>query len=207
MIKFFVTAVFVSLFSLALANKPTSDGNIIHCTVYIESKCRDTNNFMEDNLVPTFDMLKNTGRFNLTVIPFGKARCLPKKTGDFACSCQHGADECELNSLQNCAIHYHKTPNSFMPIISCIQGEANLDSAIEKCKLEYLRECASGPQGRALLAEAGLKTRELDPKMTFVPWVVLDGKRAYYHRNIDKEVCGRLEPMPEECREIFKRRI
>jgi hypothetical protein len=140
-------------------------GNTVHVSIYMEAQCPDTSRFIKRQLIPTWQRLRSTGRVEFNIVPFGKARCEPAGDNDFKCECQHGNDECELNQLMNCAIHEFGTPDHYIPIIGCIQGSDNLESAMKKCiqngnYRQYetrLNECANGPRGRHLLALAGQK--------------------------------------------------
>uniref|UniRef100_A0AC34QGA4 Gamma interferon inducible lysosomal thiol reductase n=1 Tax=Panagrolaimus sp. JU765 TaxID=591449 RepID=A0AC34QGA4_9BILA len=169
------------------ANKviDTQSGNVVHVSIYMEAQCPDTSRFISKQLLPTFQHLKSTGRVEIELVAFGKARC--ERTGDdFKCYCQHGSDECELNQLMNCAIHDLGFAESYVPLIGCIQGSNSLGQALEKCvnKGQFqpyatrLKECAEGPRGRHLLALAGQKTAALKPALNFVPWECAEGPRG-----------------------------
>lgn len=191
----------------------TQSGNVIHVAIYMEAQCPDTSRFIKRQLVPTWQHLKNTGRVEYEIIPFGKARCEKTPEGDdFKCECQHGNDECELNALMNCAIEELGFPDSYIPLIGCIQGSDSLATALEKCvdKGEYkskastLKKCGEGRRGRHLLALAGQRTTALNPALNFVPWVMLEGRRehdAFYA--LEENVCKRLDPKPSECQPIL----
>ena len=61
-------------------------------------------------------------------------------------------------------------------------------------------KCATGRRGRLLLALAGKKTAALDPPLTSVPLVYLDGQKsidALYE--FEEAVCEKLNPKPKEC--------
>lgn len=64
-----------------------------------------------------------------------------------------------------------------------------------------LLRCASGPEGRKLLAKAGIETSRLDPPMNFVPWITINGKRsgdAFY--DLKKNLCDAMKPtLPPQC--------
>lgn len=115
----------------------------------------------------------------------------------------------------NCAIHEFQSPDHYIPLIGCIQGSDNLESAITKCITngnyrQYetrLRECANGPRGRHLLALSGQKTAALIPPLSFVPWVMLEDKRvvdAFYA--LEENVCNRFDPRPDECQPVANNR-
>jgi interferon gamma-inducible protein 30 len=186
-------------------------GNTVHVSIYMEAQCPDTSRFIKRQLVPTWQRLRSTGRVEFNIVPFGKARCEPVNDNDYKCECQHGEDECLLNQLMNCAMHEFGSPDHYIPIIGCIQGSDNLESAIKKCiengnYHQYearLRQCATGPRGRHLLALAGQKTAALKPALTFVPWVMLENERvvdAFYA--LEENVCKKFEPRPDECQRV-----
>uniref|UniRef100_A0A914WSP6 GILT-like protein C02D5.2 n=1 Tax=Plectus sambesii TaxID=2011161 RepID=A0A914WSP6_9BILA len=197
-----------SLFRKAV-DLPTraSAKSIVNLDAYIEAKCPDTTRFVQSQLWPTWQKLGKSARFHVTLIPFGKARCHPKDD-DFQCDCQHGPNECILNQLMNCLIEAHPRTETHLPHIRCIQGKQDLNDARASClegrdelNLKRLMECADGPRGRRLLALAGEKTQALNPKMYFVPWTVVDGKRTEAALDdLTALVCSRLtDPKLEEC--------
>jgi interferon gamma-inducible protein 30 len=185
---------------------PSKPGNTVAIGIYMEAQCPDTTRFITKQLIPTWNQLRTSGRLQMTIVPFGKARC-QQVDNDFKCDCQHGERECELNQLMNCAIDQLVYPDLYIPIIGCIQGKTDLNNAYQTCieknkqlHPEKLLDCAKGTRGRHLLALAGQKTVALNPALTFVPWVMLDGERnidAFYALN--ENVCKKLEPRPQEC--------
>ncbi|VDM77094.1 unnamed protein product [Strongylus vulgaris] len=180
--------------------------NSVKLDVYIASQCPDTTRFVRTQLMKAWSMLSHTGRIELTMVPFGKARCIARGD-DFECSCQHGPNECILNQLMNCVIDRVGFPEKTVPIVNCIQGKGSLDDAMRSCiannallNENQMRECASGPRGRRLLALAGAQTAALRPPLDFVPWVVVNDVRnvdAFY--DLTENLCKSLEPAPEEC--------
>ncbi|CAI4232180.1 unnamed protein product [Auanema sp. JU1783] len=184
----------------------SSKMNTVNLEIYMESQCPDTSRFIHKQLNKAWASLGDTGRIDMTIIPFGKARCI-EKGDDFECSCQHGANECILNQLMNCVIDRIGFPDKYVPIVECIQGKQNLDVAMSQCinnnpilNAKQMLECANGSRGRRLLALAGSKTVGLKPAMTFVPWIVIDGERnsdALY--DLTENLCKKLEPAPEAC--------
>ncbi|KAJ1367470.1 hypothetical protein KIN20_028384 [Parelaphostrongylus tenuis] len=181
--------------------------NKVSLEIYMESKCPDTSRFMHKQLMKSWSMLSNTGRIELTMIPFGKARCVATAGDDYKCTCQHGKDECILNQLMNCVIERITVPDRTVPIIDCIQGRNNLNDAMTSCVSnnalldhQWMRDCATGPTGRRLLAMAGARTVALKPALDFVPWIIIDGERnsdAYY--DLTENLCKKLKPAPDEC--------
>lgn len=158
--------------------------NTVSLEIYIESQCPDTTHFMRKQFYPAWQKLSGTGRVDLKVIPFGKARCTPRDD-DFSCQCQHGPGECELNQLMNCVIEEIGFPEKYVPIVNCIQGKWDMEQTKREClssqpqlPVNKLMECATGPRGRRLLAVSGQKTAGLQPPLDFVPWIIIDGERS-----------------------------
>ncbi|KHN73460.1 GILT-like protein C02D5.2, partial [Toxocara canis] len=182
-------------------------GNIVTASFYIEAQCPDTTRFVHSQLWQAWQKLSSSNRIQWILVPFGKAQCLLQSNNDFSCHCQHGPNECELNQLMNCAIEQLRYPTRYMPLINCIQGRANLLDARKQCldgrhitSVSRLLDCASGPEGRRLLARAGQLTMQLQPPLTFVPWITLDGIRsvdAMY--DLTENLCNSLIPPPPQC--------
>lgn len=186
--------------------------NSVRLEIYMESQCPDTSRFVHKQLMKAWSLLSHTGRVELVLIPFGKARCVAKGDNDFECSCQHQANECILNQLMNCVIDRLGFPDKIVPIVDCIQGKRDLNDAMTSCvsgnsllNEQEMRTCATGPRGRRLLAVAGARTAALRPRLDFVPWIMIDGERnsdALY--DLTENLCKRLEPAPEACSETLQ---
>lgn len=184
--------------------KPRKKGNVISLTVYMEAQCPDTTGFIKRQLLPSWEKLRSTKRIDINLIPFGKASC-ERKADDFECTCQHGKEECDLNSLMNCVIDRIPSPADHVHIIGCIQGMNNMQNAFQTCisghsQADWLWTCANGRRGRYLHALAGQKTAKIGSDFNFVPWVVLNGQRvndAFYA--LLENLCNRLVPKPLQC--------
>lgn len=65
-----------------------------------------------------------------------------------------------------------------------------------------MQKCTMSPHGRQLLAHSGARTAKLQPRLDFVPWVMLDGERvvdALY--GLKENLCKRMDPEPVACRD------
>lgn len=184
--------------------------NMVKLDIYMEAQCPDTSRFFRQQLKKAWDLLGNLNRIELNIIPFGKARCT-EKGNDFECQCQHGPTECEINQLMNCVIDRFGFPHRYLPGVLCMQGKYSLDEAMkcvtENFPSEYnrMRECASGPRGRRLLALSGQKTASLSPAVDFIPWIVINGARnsdALY--DLTQNSCEAMQPMPKTCQEYLR---
>ncbi|CAP35620.1 Protein CBG18106 [Caenorhabditis briggsae] len=183
--------------------------NNVKLDIYMEAQCPDTSRFFRQQLKKAWDLLGRLNRIELNVIPFGKARCT-ERGNDFECQCQHGPTECEINQLMNCVIDRYGFPHIYLPAVLCMQGKYSLDEAM-KCVTEHfpveynrMRECASGPRGRRLLALSGQKTASLTPAIDFIPWIVINGARnsdALY--DLTQNTCEAMQPIPQVCREYL----
>lgn len=124
-----------------------------------------------------YDAAAATFRF----VPWGKA----KRSPEGKVTCQHGPKECELNKLLGCA--QVKQPERYPTTLRCYFASlgktgGGTPAALEKCVADEslfakISACASGAEGAALEAAAGKETLETQKALTFVPWVVVDGKQ------------------------------
>mmetsp|Transcript_2977 Transcript_2977/g.10743 ORF Transcript_2977/g.10743 Transcript_2977/m.10743 type:complete len:174 (+) Transcript_2977:193-714(+) len=143
---------------------------------------------------------------NFTMVPYGNAQRNPR-TGEI--TCQHGPDECTLNKAQNCAIYYGETVDVWWPFVLCTEDltTGGVDS-IARCADENpgldtdtINTCYQGPEGDALLAQAGVVTDNLDPPHTGTPWIVLQGEPLADTSDITASVCEAYtgSPKPAAC--------
>jgi len=71
---------------------------------------------------------------NVTLVPFGNAKYT--STGEL--SCQHGPDECEANSYEQCVIAFYPEFERYFPFYKCV--EADIDS--QRTIPERATQCA-----------------------------------------------------------------
>lgn len=154
----------------------------VHVDVYFESYCPDSIAFVNTQLWPTWQKLQDDEVFTFTLYPYGKATSTPLNDGSYSFNCQHGVRECEVNIIENCVIAYsNDVADVYMPVIHCIeQGRQHLSSSQECVEAggipwEPIRSCWKGDAGNQLMYEAGVATSNLDPAMTWVPWIVVNG--------------------------------
>lgn len=67
----------LNFFQQPPASSTKTLGNVVSLVVYMESQCPDTTGFIKRNLVPTWKKLGHLNRLNVTIVPFGKAKCVP----------------------------------------------------------------------------------------------------------------------------------
>lgn len=125
---------------------------------YIESLCRFSAKFINEQLVPNYDSIKDF----VTVLMYscGKMDITTMRDGSVETNCQHGDQECRGNKLQNCAMHIIKEEADRVSFIGCTME--NVSKYVENityadcCERvgisnDELEACADGPLGDALL--------------------------------------------------------
>ncbi len=170
----------------------------------MESQCPDTTAFIEEQLWPVWQELKDS--IELSVIPFGKASWHATTSGDFSFQCQHGQRECEGNQLMCCGIERLREPRLYLPYIRCVQGREVDDTAdcnrAARLSHRQMITCAKGRQGRILHQRMGVATELLSPRLHYIPWVMIEGVRTTKSlRGLKEQLCLALkekgvEPSP-----------
>ncbi|XP_068617433.1 GILT-like protein 1 [Battus philenor] len=95
---FSLTIYLCFLISLAVADLQTVNGRI-KITVGTTSGCGDTVSFINQQLVPAYELY---GDFlELEIVPWGRTR----RDGNGSLICQFGARDCWANRLHRCALH------------------------------------------------------------------------------------------------------
>ena len=97
-----------------------------------------------------------------------------------------------FTNLKNCLIHFYPKFNQHFQFINCTMAnlEDDLIDVAKSCSLKYsipfdkLNLCANSSLGNQLLHGSGILTESLKPKLTYVPWIIIDNK--YTDVNQDK---------------------
>ncbi|VAH89934.1 unnamed protein product [Triticum turgidum subsp. durum] len=159
-----------------------SGGEKVHVAIYYESLCPYSARFVTNHLLKAYrDGLLDAA--DLTLVPYGNA----KVDAHGAITCQHGPDECLLNTVQACAIDAWPDVKVHLGFIYCVSDlvmknrHREWESCFQKQGLDPkpVTECYKGERGHNLSLEYGRQTAELVPPHQFVPWVVVDGKPLY----------------------------
>ncbi|XP_034952131.1 gamma-interferon-inducible lysosomal thiol reductase-like [Chelonus insularis] len=179
---------------------------IVVVIVYYEALCPDSRNFIIKQLVPTYQKLLDNVAIEL--IPYGKATTTDLPNG-YKFTCQHGPRECEANMIHACAIDIIKNPTVQVNFIACMI-EHNLwpinitRNCAEKMHLDAdsILNCTKSSRGPELLAKYGRMTQSLNPPVSFIPTVTLNGNsydQAAILANLLKEVCKHFKILPAGC--------
>jgi len=203
----------------AIRATPSRDGfRRVDVTYYMESLCPDCAMFGVNELDAAIGNLSEY--MNLEIVPYGNAR-YNAKTAEFLC--QHGPEECEMNTIENCLLLYtHNNLTAYWPFMKCAD-EVVLDSwpnvtgitetIMSQCEKDLpvwvpamkLRMCAATPMGKGLTYEAMRRTDALVPKHVYVPWVTVDGGAVWDDfAHISSIVCAEWiklneQTPPPEC--------
>eukprot|EP00960_Hanusia_phi_P044740 756795-Hanusia_phi.AAC.2 len=148
---------------------------------YMESMCPGckyyTSTVLKDLITnPDFNKL-----VDFKLYPYGNGRI----SGD-AIQCQHGAPECEGNTILACMQSLYpvtETDPGFARAFVCMEESDSLPAEeAKRCaqenKLDYdkIMTCARGDEGKRLAMDAARATENLDPPHEYAPWVTLDGQ-------------------------------
>jgi len=154
----------------------------VNLTVYYESLCSDSINFITTQLFPAWQHFGTDLRVSFR--PFGKAD-FTSYGNSWVFTCQHGPEECHGNKVQACVLDQVNDQEEIVPLIDCLMGSKFPPTAAEECLAELnisttttanVNGCAETDEGSNLLHEIGVETKALDPKLYFVPWVLFNDK-------------------------------
>lgn len=146
----------------------------VHVTLYLEALCPYCAAWLAKSALQ-FD--HDYGSIaKLHVVPWGNARVAPGG----AASCQHGEDECFLNTMYACAIHAYPRTH-WLPLLACASSHyPSVMKAFDKCagragvNATSVRACAESHHGAQLADEARRETEALIPQHSSVPWFVVE---------------------------------
>ncbi|KAG8078358.1 hypothetical protein GUJ93_ZPchr0007g6067 [Zizania palustris] len=195
------TLVLISLSTACAARR-------VSVSVYYETLCPFCSGFVVNDLPRIFrDGLSSIA--DLRLVPFGNGRVSPNGS----ITCQHGEEECQLNSIEACAIRLWPDAQHYFPFIHCIEHLA-LDqkwNAWQSCFQETglppqpVVDCYNSGYGRQLQLQYAAETNALQPPHQFVPWVTVNGRPiGDDYMNLEAYICSAYDsqlPVPEACKE------
>jgi len=171
---------------LTIINIVMSQSNPVNVEVYFESYCPDSIRFINNQLYPAWKKFKGLDVIDLKLFPYGKAE-RDFTDGQYEFSCQHGSKECQVNIIENCVIDVSENNTStYLPIIDCLmrnrrekEPNEDIENCVEQGDMDYnkVQACMESDHGNELLFKAGAATDNLNPRLTYVPWVMINGMR------------------------------
>ncbi|XP_050226684.1 gamma-interferon-responsive lysosomal thiol protein-like isoform X1 [Mercurialis annua] len=181
-------------------------------SLYYEALCPYCRNFIIKPLAEMFqtDLISIV---DLQLIPWGNANLNPNNT----ITCQHGEDECYLNTIHACAINIWPDVMKHFSLIKCMEElqhseitthgvapKLSWQLCADKLNLSrrFIEQCYDSGRGRQLLLQFGNKTDHLKPGHQYVPWVVVNGTPLLNdYDNFVHHVCKAYKggPLPRAC--------
>ena len=160
-------------------------------------KSPDCQNYFQTQIEPSLQILQDANIVNLTLVPFGNAEIDSTRQ---IVMCQHGLDECDANSYEQCVISLNPSPSQYLPVLFCAESnfsrgtKNDLDPSIifEYCAsgLDFalIKGCHDNPVISWELQEEASK---LTPSYhTAVPWVEINGMQIDVENTIlSEEIC------------------
>ncbi|KAB1670055.1 hypothetical protein ES319_1Z203800v1 [Gossypium barbadense] len=163
--------------------------NVTVSLYYETSLCPRCASFISNDLVKVFHTDLHTIT-NLRLVPWSNAEI----------HCQHGEEECHLNTIHSCVIHFWPDVKEHLEFIGCTEQqslkgwpvEALWKNCSEKLRLneEIINECYTTGFGYKLLLQYANETAHLKPAQEYVPWVVVNNQPLRQDfENFVKYVC------------------
>ncbi|KAL3038143.1 hypothetical protein AAZX31_01G113200 [Glycine max] len=198
---------------LLLLVAPSSSGapnEKVTLSLYYESLCPYRADFIVNHLVRLFQ----TGLIsivNLRLVPWGNARIAP----DGTVVCQHGDDECFLNTIEACAITIYPDVVQHFRFVRCLERltlEGRHNQWVNCFQMTGLGtspiDCYTNGNGKAIDQKYAKETAQLNPPHRFVPWVVVNSQALQEdYQNFVTYICRAYKGnvIPNACRSLSTR--
>ncbi|KAF7845281.1 Gamma-interferon-inducible lysosomal thiol reductase [Senna tora] len=179
-------------------------------SVYYESLCPYCAEFIVNSVVKIFqtDLINF---LNLQMVPWGNAFIKPDD-GSFIC--QHGEDECLLNTIEACTIKIYPDVSKHFRFIHCVERltvEGAHNQWMNCFQMSGLDtspiDCYNNGNGKAIEEYYAKQTAQLNPPIRFVPWVVVNNQPLQEdYQNFVSYICRAFKgnPKPEACLSLSK---
>jgi len=222
MMSTLATAAFVLLLSReALGVENAKEKTVVNVELYYEALCGDSVRFVKNQLMPSYSNLKD--HLKVTFVPYGKAtHRRDEETGRWTFMCQHGPAECSGNRAQACALDAIEKNEKAedrqrlsVELVGCVMSATSPSTAVTRCgqtvgltmvTRRRIADCEESTSGDELLAGHGDKTYALEPPLTFVPTIVLNGAYSSKNQsaalsNFQRLICGLIpqDEKPASC--------
>jgi interferon gamma-inducible protein 30 len=156
--------------------------------IYVESLCVYCKQYLEEQVMPTYELLKDY--IDLNVVVFGNTMI---DVANRSLDCQHGVAECDANAYHGCTRDVYSDTGRYLPFTACLFQTLPMGYSNNEFGREAYADCAR----RSALDWNALVTCRLDENHVwklqqrawketpsdhqYVPWAVVDG------RHIDQE--------------------
>lgn len=149
----------------------------VKVSVFYETLCPDSIAFIVNQLWPVY---KTVGSImDIDLVPYGKAS-YTASGNTWTFQCQHGKKECHGNKIHSCTLDLYPDTEKSLAFIFCSMSSHDPVSASETCAYKNSMDwvkislCADGDLGSKLLHANGVRTESLQPRLVFVPWILID---------------------------------
>lgn len=202
----------LTVFVVLLIGCTSCQSSLLKVSIYYESLCPDSINFITNQLYPSYDNFKD--RIQLDFVPYGKASQTKLESGGWSFRCQHGSDECRGNKYQACALNQRKGQDTDAKFVNCVMSLADPSDpeGIQNCAVKdgydwnKITTCYKYDEGSDILAAYGDRTHSLSPPLKFIPTIILNdvfdqGIQDQLLRDFEGAICSKLsEPKPNVCK-------
>uniref|UniRef100_A0A0D9VSY8 Saposin A-type domain-containing protein n=1 Tax=Leersia perrieri TaxID=77586 RepID=A0A0D9VSY8_9ORYZ len=169
--------------------------------LYYETLCPYCSRFIVNHLAGIFeDGL--IAAVDLRLVPYGNAHVVGANN---TITCQHGSQECFLNTVEACAIDAWPDLRVHFRFIYCVEElvvnhkQQEWESCFAKLNLDPkpVTDCYKSERGHQLSLKYGRQTDALQPPHKYVPWVVVDGQPLYEdYENFESYICKAYKGQP-----------
>ncbi|KAG5668811.1 hypothetical protein PVAND_016735 [Polypedilum vanderplanki] len=146
-------------------------------TVFIESRCVYSKNFINDQLLPIYDNFKDLIHINF--ITFALSESHIKDDGQLETKCYHGKPECTLDLFQTCSLFIYRNDTKFQhKIIFCTMRSKRFYKACIKelnLDIERIENCTQGETGKYLTLWSQKESAAVIKELNGVPAVIFNG--------------------------------
>ncbi|KAI1286750.1 Gamma-interferon-inducible lysosomal thiol reductase [Halotydeus destructor] len=173
---------------LCLVTATVADDSPVKVSLYYESLCPYCQEFITDQLYPTFKKLGQI--LDIDLVPYGNAEYEILANGSIVYQCQHGPVECYINQIHSCLFNSYTDIGFRLNFLNCSESsdDPSRDS-VKKCAeasgvdFDSLDNCATQSSGQQLEYKMALKTDALVPSHEYVPWILIND----VHTEVDQE--------------------
>ncbi|KAK7390320.1 hypothetical protein VNO78_25623 [Psophocarpus tetragonolobus] len=205
---FLLLPLLLLLMLLVAPSSSAAPNQKVTVSLYYESLCPYCADFIVNHLSSLFQ----TGLIsivNLRLIPWGNAGIA--QDGTFIC--QHGGDECFLNTIEACTITIYPEVVQHFKFVGCLERltlegkHGQWDSCFKKTKLgsSPINDCYTSGKGKTIEQKYAMETDQLNPPHKFVPWVVVNNQALEEdYQNFVTYICKAYKGnvIPSACKSL-----
>ncbi|KAL7014674.1 hypothetical protein ACKWTF_016054 [Chironomus riparius] len=159
-----------------IANLAVDEASRLNMTIYIESLCKFSKEFIQQQLKPIYDEIKE--KINIKFVTFALMEDHLNEDDTIKFKCMHGPRECELDLFQTCSLHvYRHNQTKQAEIIFCtMKFHHNHMLCIDELQLNLpeIEKCANGTLGVYLALNSQREASAVVGTLGGVPAVIFN---------------------------------